>query len=253
MRTNEIRKCGDILSSMMAKSIATGYPDLDDAMMGGWKCGTLNAVCGVPASGKTTFALDCAVNAARSGVPVLFLSHEMSQIQLVKRLIKRYAGLGYDMLQHLDSNTVEIECKFHELSELPLYIDDAPSRMTDDCITEVVEFVGKNGNSLVIVDYLQLMDEFGESGNNWSEGVDSLKRLAKRLNIAILVLAQLPHIPSCEGGVAQLVAESNTVIRLTSKGLSLENNQGGAVCNFVADFDSQRISFVRIKSTSRIE
>ena len=70
MKTDTIRKCSEILGEEAPGIVSTGYPVLDASLDGGWKNGTINVMASRPAMGKTSLALDCAVNVARRNVPV---------------------------------------------------------------------------------------------------------------------------------------------------------------------------------------
>ena len=74
--------------------ITTGYTDLDDKTSG-WQKSDLVIIAGRPAMGKTAFALSLAKNiAVDAGIPVAFFSLEMSNVQLVNRLISNVSEVS---------------------------------------------------------------------------------------------------------------------------------------------------------------
>lgn len=71
---------------------STGFPLLDDALGGGLRAGSLNLLAGSQGEGKTTFALQIAREAARSGRPVLFFSFELEAEALLQKLVASEAA-----------------------------------------------------------------------------------------------------------------------------------------------------------------
>ena len=73
--------------------MATGLPDLDDYIHGGFLPKNLVIIGARPSIGKSAIALSIAVNAAERGTKVLFVSGEMSGIELAMRMVARYSGI----------------------------------------------------------------------------------------------------------------------------------------------------------------
>ena len=184
------------------KSGITGVPSLFhklDDLTSGWQASDLVIIAGRPAMGKTSFALSMAKSiAADQHIPVAFFSLEMSNVQLVNRLIsncceipgsKIMSGqLKPDEWERLDKN-------LNRLMGAPLYIDDTAGLSVFELRTKARRLVREHGVKLIMIDYLQLMNANGMRFSSRQEEVStisrSLKGLAKELDIPILALSQL--------------------------------------------------------------
>jgi replicative DNA helicase len=187
--------------------VSTGYYKLDD-ITSGWQASDLVIIAGRPAMGKTSFALSMAKNiAADLRQPMAFFSLEMSNVQLVNRLISNACEiqgskilngqLQRDEWERLDKN-------INQLLGAPLYVDDTPGLSVFELRTKARRLVREHGIKLIMIDYLQLMNANGMRFSSRQEEVStisrSLKGLAKELNIPILALSQLNRgVESREG------------------------------------------------------
>lgn len=178
--------------------LPTGYAKLDD-YTAGWQKSDLVIIAGRPAMGKTSFALSLAKNIAVDyGKPIAFFSLEMSNVQLVNRLISNVCEiegrkilngqLGDDEWSRLDKN-------IDKLRNAPIYIDDTPGMSIFELRTKARRLVREKGVEIIMIDYLQLMNANGARFGSRQEEVStisrSLKSLAKELDIPVLALSQL--------------------------------------------------------------
>ena len=178
--------------------IPTGYTDLDDKTSG-WQNSDLVIIAGRPAMGKTAFALSLAKNiAVDEHIPVAFFSLEMSNVQLVNRLISNVCEIsGKKILNgQLDKEEWKrLDRNLRLLQGAPIYVDDTPGMGIFELRTKARRLVRENKVRLIIIDYLQLMNANGSRFGSRQEEVStisrSLKGLAKELNIPILALSQL--------------------------------------------------------------
>ena len=178
--------------------ISTGYYRLD-YLTSGWQNSDLVIIAGRPAMGKTAFALSMAKNiAADQNKPMAFFSLEMSGEQLANRLISNVCEIeGRKILSgQLDRTEWErFDKRINNLIEAPLYIDDTPGLSVFELKTKAHRLVRERGIKLIMIDYLQLMNASGMRFNSRQEEVakisQSLKELAKDLNIPIIALSQL--------------------------------------------------------------
>ena len=104
--------------------ISTGYTDLDDKTSG-WQNSDLVIIAGRPAMGKTAFALSLAKNiAVDNRIPVAFFSLEMSNVQLVNRLISNVCEISGKKILNgqllLSQDTFDI----YELGADSLYLEN---------------------------------------------------------------------------------------------------------------------------------
>ena len=187
--------------------ISTGYYKLDD-MTSGWQNSDLVIIAGRPAMGKTSFALSMAKNiAADLQVPMAFFSLEMSNVQLVNRLISNVCEIQGSKILNGQLQRDEwdrLDKHINNLLGAPLYVDDTPGLSVFELRTKARRLVREHGVKLIMIDYLQLMNANGMRFSSRQEEVStisrSLKGLAKELDIPILALSQLNRgVESREG------------------------------------------------------
>ena len=177
--------------------VPTGFIDLD-RLLGGLQPSDLLIIAGRPGQGKTSFLMSAAKNAAQMHrKKVAIFSMEMSNQQLVQRLISQETGINSQRLRtgKLEENEWELFAHSVEvLGETQIFLDDTPAitptQMRAKCRRLHMEYE----LDLVVVDYLQLMQ--GETRNdNRVQEVSyisrSLKVLARELNVPVLAAAQL--------------------------------------------------------------
>lgn len=178
--------------------VPTGFVDLD-RLLGGLQKSDLLVLAARPGMGKTSFGLNIARNAARAGGRVAVFSLEMSNEQLVQRFIASESGIDSQKLRLGDLDDREwglFTQSAARLSELPIFLDDTvaitPIQLRTKCRRIKREF----DINLVIVDYLQLMNgKQGERNSNREQEISyisqSLKELARELNVPVVALGQL--------------------------------------------------------------
>ncbi len=182
-----------------------------DEKTGGWQKSDLIIMAGRPGMGKTSFVLSIARNAAIDyNMPVAFFSLEMSAQQLVERLLAMESGIDADHITHgklSEDEWTKLMDKVGKLENTNLIVDDTPALSVFDLRAKCRRLKHKNNISLVIVDYLQLMqggtDNTNKGGNREQEISyisRSLKSLAKELDIPIIALAQLSRAVESRGG-----------------------------------------------------
>ena len=178
--------------------LESGFHDLDK-LTSGWQNSDLIIIAARPAMGKTAFVLSMAKNmAVNYNTPVAIFSLEMSNLQLVNRLISNVAELPGDKIKSGQLTPVEWDKLMSRLKHLygaPLYIDDTASLSIFELRTKARRLVREHDVKFIIIDYLQLMNasgmKFGSREQEVSMISRSLKQLAKELNIPIVALSQL--------------------------------------------------------------
>lgn len=195
-RMNEIAKNG---SSLLGAS--TGYKDLDSKLQGLQK-GDLIIVAARPSMGKTALSMNIVENFVLNKEilgGVLVFSLEMPAESLTTRLLASNAKIDQQKVRSASMNQADLK-KFMEssskLKDLPLYIDDSSmlSPMELRARARRIARQEPNGLSLIVVDYLQLMQlptSQENRVNQISEISRSLKMLAKELNVPVIALSQL--------------------------------------------------------------
>ena len=178
--------------------LQTGFHKLDK-ITSGWQNSDLIIIAARPGMGKTAFVLSMAKNMAVDyNTPVAVFSLEMSNLQLVNRLISNVCNLESEKIRNGQLNEAEWEnlmSRTKRLYSAPLYVDDTPSLSVFELRTKARRLVREHGIKLIVIDYLQLMNasgmKFGSREQEVSTISRNLKQLAKELNIPIIALSQL--------------------------------------------------------------
>mgnify|MGYP002624333250 CR=1 FL=1 len=178
--------------------LSSGFPHIDK-ITNGWQPSDLIIIAARPAMGKTAFVLSMARKiAVTQRVPCAMFSLEMSNVQLVKRLMLNVCELSGEKIRSGQLAPYEwgqLHDRIRELFDAPFYIDDTPSLSIFELRTKARRLVREHGVKIILIDYLQLMNASGMSFGNRQEEVSnisrSLKGLAKELNIPIIALSQL--------------------------------------------------------------
>ena len=174
----------------------------------GYHGGDLEIVAGRPGMGKTALVLNEAKFQAHQGVPVGFLSLEMTTNQLVGRMVAEEYGIDSDRIkfnQLTDSEKEVISKESVKLKSLPIQIHDQSSISIMDAKTVIGEWVRQHKVKIVYIDYLQLMEAYGnsKSGNREQEISyisRTLKGIAKEFDICVVALSQLSRAVETRGG-----------------------------------------------------
>lgn len=264
----------DMLSKQSGglRGAPTGFKDLDN-MLAGLQKSDLIILAARPAMGKSSLAMDIARNVAIStNQPVGLFSLEMSKDQLADRLIASVANIDSWHLRTgrlKDDDYSRIQHAMGILSETPIYIDDAGSVNILQMRAMARRLQANKGLSLIIVDYLQLMqpmNRYASPVQQVSENSRALKILAKELNVPVLVLSQLsravesrvPQIPRLsdlrESGAIEQDADvvlfiyredqyNENSLKPGVAQILVEKHRNGPVGSIELFFDKQRVSF----------
>ena len=177
--------------------LPTGFRDLD-RMTSGLQPSDLILVAARPSMGKTAFTLNIAQNVGvRQRKTVAFFSLEMSQEQLVQRLLCQIAHIDSQKLRtgqlNSDDEWSRLTDACDKLYESPVYIDDTPGISVAEMRSKARRLKSEHGLDLIIVDYLQLMQGRNSESRQQeiSEISRSLKALARELKVPLIALSQL--------------------------------------------------------------
>jgi len=178
-------------------NITTGFRAFDDKVK--MNNGDLVIIAGRPGMGKSAIALHLAIEAAiKGGHDVLFYSIEMPKRQIVTRIISAYSGIALWKLLGGKGMTKE-DWKRYEKYEPDIINGKRCFQINDDSMLNAMDIMAlsrreimRNPNiKAIFVDYLQLMQTTGDPVLETTMISRSMKRLAKSLNIPIIVLSQL--------------------------------------------------------------
>ena len=175
--------------------IPTGIGELD-TFISGLNRSDLVLMASRPGMGKTSFALNIGLHAAKtSGKAVAIFQLEMSREQLGLRLMSSEALIDSRKLRTGTLNDDEWGRLAHAsevLSKTAMYIDDNASLTVADMKSKCRRL--GNNLGLIIIDYLQLMQSGKKAENRTTEVSDisrALKIMAKELDVPVLCCAQL--------------------------------------------------------------
>ncbi|PZV99803.1 replicative DNA helicase [Metamycoplasma auris] len=186
------------LDSDIGVGLQLGFPELDEVLLGLNK-GDLMILAARPAMGKTAFALNIANNVAKKGKTVLFFSLEMSNPQLVQRMMAIDSTVSIAKLKIKELDIQDQRNLMHtveEMSNWKIYINDRATLTISDISTLSKRFARNAKVDLIIIDYLQLI---GDSSKRSQENRQlevakisrSLKQLGRELECPVIALSQL--------------------------------------------------------------
>ncbi len=198
-----IREAMDLLQKAAARrdglsGLSSGFAKIDK-ITSGWQNSDLIIIAARPAMGKTAFVLSMAKKiAVDMRVPCAMFSLEMSNVQLVNRLIVNTCEITGEKMRSGQLESYEwgqLDSRIRQLYDAPFYIDDTASLSVFELRTKARRLVREHGIRIIMIDYLQLMNASGMKFGSRQEEVSnisrSLKSLAKELNIPIIALSQL--------------------------------------------------------------
>lgn len=179
--------------------LSTGFKDLD-RLTTGLQPSDLILVAARPSMGKTAFTLNIASHVAiKENKPVAFFSLEMSKEQLMQRMLCAEGLIESQRLRVGDLDEQDWQkliAAADKFSKAPLYIDDTPGISIMELRSKARRLQQEKGLSLILIDYLQLMQGRSNKGSDnrqqeISEISRSLKSLARELNVPVIALSQL--------------------------------------------------------------
>lgn len=178
--------------------ISTGFADFDH-MTAGFQRNDLIIVGARPSMGKTAFALNIAQNVAvKAKENVAIFSLEMGAEQLVMRMLCAEGNINAQNLRTgdlTDEDWRKLTMAMGSLSNAGIYIDDTPGIKVGEIRSKCRRLAQEHGLGMILIDYLQLIQGSGRSGENRQQEVSeisrSLKGLARELQVPVIALSQL--------------------------------------------------------------
>lgn len=166
--------------------------------------------------GKTTFSLQIADKIASRNKQVTYISLEMSEEQIIQKLLAKRTRINSRKIRNGDLKSEEIEkigIACGEISELPLSILTKVNTI-QQIEMEIRKMKNKNKIDLLIIDYLQLVRNMGGFKNREQEVADisrTLKLLSLELEIPIIALCQLNRNASRSEPTLADIRESGSI------------------------------------------
>ena len=193
--------------------VPTGFKDLDK-LLGGMQQSDLLIVAGRPGRGKTSLLMSMALNATKVHKKrVAVFSLEMSNLQLVQRMVAQETGINSQRLRLGKLEEDEWPRFTHAislLSDTGLYLDDTPAISALQLRTKCRRLNAEIKLDMIVVDYLQLMTGDFRTDNRVQEVSHisrSLKALARELNVPVLTAAQLSRAVEQRSGQRPMLSD----------------------------------------------
>lgn len=200
------RACHAYLDKIAAKApmyVRSGILEVDQSVDGA-AFGEMVIVAARPANGKSAFALQWLDSAAKSGLPCLIVSEEMSAIELGKRALLSISEIE-EQRWHEKATTIRSQVNDHYAERAPVYVQESTSSI-DRCEEVIDQFCCIHGVRVVAVDYMQLLG--GRGGSRYEDVTDisrRLKQAARRNDCVLMALSQLNRsIENREGRVPKM-------------------------------------------------
>lgn len=183
--------------------VKTGLQEFDRLLGGGLINGGFHIVAARPGKGKSALAMQIALNAAKRGVKVLYISLEMSPDDCTSRLTANIAGISSRLLMFGGTLTEAEYAKYEEasakLSELPIVFN----RRTGMDMRGVTALAYKERPGLIVLDHIGLLEQENKKATLYestTKNSRSAKLLAMRMNIPLLCLCQLNRAGASDRG-----------------------------------------------------
>jgi replicative DNA helicase len=210
-RTGGVRPIRDIITEALQNidrrmagekdpsGIRTGFYSLDK-MTGGMRPGEVIILAARPGMGKSALAMNITeVVTVMNKLPTLFVSLEMSDDELIQRLLSGQADVQSTRVRKAkmspDERTQLGETAARIAIDTPLVVDASPGLSIEKITATAMRLAARpEGLKFIVIDYLQLIEPSNRRDPR-QEQVSlisrQLKHLARRLNVPILCLAQL--------------------------------------------------------------
>jgi replicative DNA helicase len=194
-----LRRFADQISARAddhSDGIATGFASLDEKT-GGLQKNDLILLAGRPGLGKTSFALNIVWHAAVAKKTCAVFSLEMSELQVVQRLISMTSEIDGNRMRRGRLSDVEfrsISAASDELQKAPIFVEESSQLSVTDILAKARRLQAERGLDLLVIDYLQLIEGAGDDEGRVQEVARisrALKAIARELQVPVLALSQL--------------------------------------------------------------
>ena len=192
--TEFLERQEEIMANPESAFCRTGYDDLDAILGGGMFNGGLYVLAARPGMGKTTFALNIAERVAKRHDSVLLISLEMDEREIMCKRVAAEQAMPYQCIMSgrmTEQQMVTMAEGVEIIRHRPFHVNrNAALTVTD------IGTLAKNmkGCKLVVIDYFGLIAVEGQEHDRYNDYTNisgKLKRMARKLGIPILCLAQL--------------------------------------------------------------
>ena len=226
----------------------TGIFDLD-AVTNGLHPEELTIIGARPAVGKTTFALQIAQKIVNKNIPVAIISLEMSETQIVQKIVSKTANVDSNKIRigNLDEKEKDkVFIAMGEITTLPFFIN-TKARSIQDIEIYARKLKNKNDLGLLIIDYIQLVKSRNKYNSREQEVAEisrTLKLLSLELKIPIIGLCQLNRNAARTTPTLSDLRESGAIEQDADNVIFLyketDDEEEKAVENIIIDLQKQR-------------
>ncbi len=202
----------DAKADNTSNRLKTGW-SLLDGLLGGLHRSDLIIVAGRPGQGKTAFAINLASTVAKAGRNVLFFSLELTAEDITRRVLTTRGSVNIHNLRSgrlTDDDKTKLEEVGEGIKDWGIWINDSSALSSSDIISMVRRqfFRFTTEPDLIIVDYIQLVNEPFVRGRGRTQEVDviskRMKYLAREFNVPVVCLSQLTRSMERDGRPPQL-------------------------------------------------
>lgn len=180
--------------------VMSGYPtgfNYLDNMMAGWEGANMYVIAGRPSSGKTSLVVDFLLHFAQHNGPCAFFSMEMTKMQVALRILASTAAMDFKKFRNgflAEGEPLRLVEAAGNVAATNLYVDDSSGLNGQEIMMRTRRMIRQHGIKLIAIDYLQLMgsvERYREKRDRVAEASEWCKKIARQLNIPVIVLAQL--------------------------------------------------------------
>lgn len=183
------------------------YSDILDRNLLGFQDENLIIIAGRPAMGKTSVAWQIGINQAKHDIPVGFFTLEMSDKELVHKMISAEIGVDTKTVRKGGMKLEEwqrLDASLPRMSSYPIYMNDRAGITINQLMAISRNWVRKHGVKVIYIDYIGKITtsdkKFGTREQEVSHISGQLKNLAKQLKIPVVLLSQLSREVEKRGG-----------------------------------------------------
>jgi len=192
---NIVSKTIDYLDDVTVNGtgLSSGFESLD-ALTSGFRSGSLNVLAGRPSMGKSTLALNIATHLSIAK-NVLFFSLEMTQVQLMLKIVSSETFLPLQKIERNELSDNEEEIFYKALAQAgnkSMSIIDRGGLSVEDISSIARKMNIERKVDILLIDYLQLLRyDKGRAISELGNITRELKYLSKELQIPVILLSQL--------------------------------------------------------------
>ena len=196
------RNCNQIEDMSRGKIISAGIPvsfhDFD-AMTQGLRRGDLIAFAGRPSMGKTSLALQFAINIASQNLPVCFFGFDMNKEQTAFRILAMESGIEIGRIRTGRLTFEELQLVYEKntkLESLPIFVEDKRLITIDEIKTRCRKISMTNDEKslgLIVIDSFHMIEDtsLDDYQIHLKRNTRDLKDLAQELNVPVLITAPI--------------------------------------------------------------